>query len=91
MMLECGSACRLPFSPAARSREPIEHACPIQYVCMGDDTYCIYVCVGQVRTETRAYSDTHCVIDCETGGHATAGRVDVHMNGLGRLLGLQEQ
>lgn len=39
MILECGSACRLPFSPAARSNEPIEHAWPTQYVCIGDDTY----------------------------------------------------
>lgn len=25
--------------PAASSKEPIEHACPTQYVCIGDDTY----------------------------------------------------
>ena len=30
MMLECGSACRLPFSPAASSSEPMEQAWPTQ-------------------------------------------------------------
>ena len=40
-MLELGNACRFPFSPAASSRDPMEHACPTQYVCMGDETYLI--------------------------------------------------
>ena len=85
MILECGSACRLPFSPAARSNEPIEHAWPTQYVCMGEETYCIYVYIGQTRGQQSPYVSTHCVVDGEASSHATARGVDVDMDGLGRL------
>ena len=39
MMVELGSAWRFPRSPAASRREPMEHACPTQYVWIGEETY----------------------------------------------------
>jgi hypothetical protein len=43
MMLALGRAYRFPGSPAAKSNEPMEHACPLHSVDTGDWMYCFVV------------------------------------------------
>jgi hypothetical protein len=44
-----------------------------------------------VSTHVRTHSTTHGVVNGEPGGDAPAGRVDVQVDGLGRVLRLEEQ
>lgn len=46
MMLALGRAYRFPGSPAAKSNDPMEQACPLHSVDTGDWMYCCLTFVG---------------------------------------------
>lgn len=55
------------------------------------DITCIYICMNQQEDHMEGGSGAYCVIDGEARSDAAARRVDVEVDGLGRLFCLEEE